>query len=73
MEVIHENDLQNRLKKLYEENINLSIKIYERNLTLRVMERAKRSAGMYETEKEILDSVKRVESISNKEKEKLEK
>ena len=99
MEEIHETDLQNRLKKLYEEkrkidnkktekhnndniskklktleeNINLSIKVYERNLPLRIVERAKRSAGIYETEKEISDSVKRGESISKGEKEELEK
>lgn len=95
MEGIHETDLQNRLRKLYEEkkkidsktyenhendknisekikileeNINLSIKVYERNLPLRIVERAKRSAGIYETEKQISDSVKREESISNEEK-----
>lgn len=97
MEGIHETDLQNRLRKLYEEkkkidskayeshdndkniseklkileeNINLSIKVYERNLPLRIVERAKRSAGIYETEKEISDSVKREEDISKYELEK---
>ena len=100
MEGIHETDLQNRLKKLYEEkkkldsktfenhdndkniseklkileeNINLSIKVYESNLPLRIVERAKRSAGIYEIEKEISDSVKREESFSKEEKEELEK
>ncbi len=92
MEGIHETDLQNRLKKLYEEkkkiaskknetqnneiveylktleyNINLSIKVYERNLPLRLVERARRSSGIYETEEELSASVAREEeSISER-------
>lgn len=89
MKGIHEVDLQNRLRKMYEEkkkidsaifdnqedkdflekikilreNIDLSIKVYEKNLPINIIERAKRSAGMYETEKEFSDSVKRGEEI----------
>ena len=56
----NDNNVFEKLKIIIE-NINLSIKVYERNLPLRIVERAKRSAGMYETEKEISDSIKREE------------
>ena len=89
MEGINETDLQNRLKKLYEErekinnkkldnnnsneviaqklrtleeNIDLSIKVYEANLPVRFVERARRSAGMYNTQEDYSDSIKKEEN-----------
>lgn len=89
MKGIHQIDLQNRLRKFYqerekiqrkkdgnmkdreilEENLNLCIKIYEENLPMRVVERARRSGGVYKTQEEFSVSVKKEKGISEDERE----
>lgn len=44
---------------ILKENLNLRIKVYEDTLPLRIVERAKRSAGLYKTTDEIVESIKR--------------
>lgn len=42
-------------------NIDLAIKVYEENLSLKIVERAKRLAGIYQTDREFSDSVDKSE------------
>ena len=48
-------------QRMFKENNELCIKVYERVLSIAVIERARRSAGIYKTQEEIGKSIAREE------------
>ena len=54
--------------KIIKDNIDLCIEVYEKSLTLPIIERAKRSAGLYKTEVEMHESCKKEEAYLSEKK-----